>query len=148
QQGVPVTFVFDRPNRPIQLAEGVDRPNQATLIAIGLHLPRLVTQLGENRDVDLFIGKLGSLARMALSAAAQKREFLRKHLRATATLNRGFLIDRARTVLVPVGLEAIARLFCGHGLSSSPSALTFAKRVLRRLQEAIEQDASSYLLDA
>jgi hypothetical protein len=148
QQGVPVTFVFDRPKRPIHLAEGIDRPNQATLIAIGVHLPRLAGQLGERRDIERLIGKLGSLVRMALSAAAQKREFLKKHLRATATLNRGFLIDRARTAIVPVGLEAISRLFCGHGLCASSSALGFAKRVLKRLQEAIEQDGRSYLLDA
>jgi hypothetical protein len=148
QRSVPVMLVFDRPKRPIQLAEGIDRPNQATLLAIGLHLPRLAKQLGESRDIDLLLSKLGSLVRMALSAAAQKRESLKKYLRATTALNRGFLVDRARTVIVPVGLEAITRSFCGRSLCASASALGFAKRVLERLQEAIEQDGPSYLLDA
>ena len=74
-------FVFDRPRRPVSLAEGVDRQHPAVLLTVGLHLPRLAEQPGVDGDPTRFLKKLGSLARLALSAAVQKREFLRRQER-------------------------------------------------------------------
>ena len=59
--------------------------------------------------------KLGSLARMALSAAVQKRDFLRRHCEDRPALTSGFLLDRARLVVVPIGLESCVRAFTGQG---------------------------------
>src|SRR5262249_46040871 len=107
ERGLSTTFVFDRPRMPLQVCEGVDRASPAALIAIGLGLPRLLDQLGSRRDAETFIGKLGSLARLALNAAAQKRDFLKKQ-NSSPEFHRGFLIDRARTVIVPVGLGTVS----------------------------------------
>jgi hypothetical protein len=148
QQHVPVTFVFDRTGRAIQLAEGIDRSSPAVLIAVGIDLTRLAGQQESNTNRELFVQKLGSLARLALSAAAQKRDFLKKHAGASAALNRGFLIDRARTVIVPLGLDAVTRTLVGQGICASMTALDFAKSVLQRLDDALQQDGPSYLLNA
>ena len=44
-QGAPLAFTFDRPRRPVQLAEGIDRRHPAVLLTVGLHLPRLAEQV-------------------------------------------------------------------------------------------------------
>ena len=58
---------------PVALAEGLDRQHSAVLLAVGLHLPRLIAQCGPQIDPPLFLRKLDSLARLALSAATQKQ---------------------------------------------------------------------------
>ena len=59
-------------------------------------------------DADRFRQRLGSLARLALSVAVQKRDRIRQQARADTALRRGFLLDRARLVVVPVGLDEAA----------------------------------------
>jgi hypothetical protein len=145
---IPVTFTFDRPKEPISLAEGIDRRNQAALMAIGVHLPRLVEQAGKHPTAEQFVRKLGSLARLALSAAAQKRDFVKKHTLAEAEVRRGFLLDRARTVIVPVGLELVVQALAGASQWESSSALGLAKQILESLKTAVEQDSASYALEA
>src|SRR5262249_19659471 len=75
--GAPLAFVFARPRKPLDLAEGIDRGHPAVLMSVALHLPRLAVQTG-SRDPERLLAKLGSLARMALSAGMQKRAFLRR----------------------------------------------------------------------
>jgi hypothetical protein len=142
--GTPLAFVFERPRRPIPLAEGVDRHHPAVLMTVGLNLPRLVEQIG-SPEPTLFLQKLGSLARLALSAAVQKRDFLRRHSRPALTS--GFLLDRARLVVAPMGLEAVTHKLLGRGLCSGGSALEFAQQVIRRLQNVLRQDGQACLLE-
>src|SRR5207247_3158413 len=73
-----IEFVMDRPRRPIILAEGVDRKHPAALLAVGVNLARLTAHAGVAGDARRFLDKLPSLARMAVSAAAQRRQFLRR----------------------------------------------------------------------
>jgi hypothetical protein len=134
----PVTCVFDRPKRPVPLAEGLDRQHRATLMTIGLNLLRLADHPGLQAHPDLFVQKLGSLVRLALSAATQKRDFLRRH---RPVLNQGFLLDRARLVIVPVGLETAVRRLTGQGLCGSAEGVTFARLLLQRLVEAVQAEA-------
>jgi hypothetical protein len=115
--GAPVVFVFDRPRRPVDLAEGMDRRHPAALLTVGVDLPRLADQPGVDGDPARFLRKLGSLARLALSAAVQKRDFLRRRKQAGGPpLSAGFLLDRARLVVAPVGLDVVALRFTGEGL--------------------------------
>ncbi len=146
-EGTGIAFVFDRSRRSISLAEGLDRQHPAVLLTVGLHLPRLVQQLGGKCEPALFLQKLGSLARLALSAATQKREFLRRHSQRRPALARGFLLDRARLVVVPIGLEAATQALLGKGLCSSGAALEFARQVVQRLRSILQQDGRAYLLD-
>jgi hypothetical protein len=129
------------------LAEGLDRRHIASLLTVGVNLPRLAAQPGLSGDPARFLQKLGSLVRMALSAAAQKREFLRHHGHARPALTRGFQLQRARLVLAPVGLEAAARLYYGRGLGDGGPGLEFAREVLQRLRETLRQDGAAHHLD-
>jgi hypothetical protein len=142
--GGPVGFVFDRPRRPVPLAEGVDRGSPAVLLTVGLHLPRLAEQPGVGGDPPLFLKKLASLARLAMSAAAQKRDCLRRRERTLPpqgpAVSGGFLLDRARLVVAPVGLDAAVRSFTGAGMSEGGAALEFGKQVVQALRDVLRQD--------
>jgi hypothetical protein len=142
-----VAFVLDRPRRPPALVEGLDRRHGAVLLSVGLHLPHLLQRKQLGTEPELFLDKLGSLTRLALSAAARKREFLRKN-RAAAEINRGFLLDRARLVVTPVGLEAAVRTLTGGDVCSHRGAAEFARKVVQRLRQVLRQDGPAYQLDA
>ena len=134
---VPICFVFDRPRRPVALAEGLDRNHRAALLCVELHLPALARQGGLLADVDRFCQRLGSLARLALSAGVQKRDHLRK---AIPELTRGFLLDRARLVVVPVGLDEVVRLYTDWGLASGGPSLELGRRIVGRLCDVLRHD--------
>jgi hypothetical protein len=138
-----VRFVFDRPRRPVSLAEGVDRLHPAVLLTVGVHLPRLAEQPGVDGDATRFLKKLGSLARLALSAAVQKREFLRRRESGRPLVTSGFLLDRARLVVAPVGLDAVVTAFTGGGLCSSKESLDFGKQIVQTLRDVLRQDGGA-----
>jgi hypothetical protein len=128
--GAAVAFVFDRPRRPLALAEGIDRRHPAVLVTVGVHVAALAA-----RHPAALLDKLGSLARLALSAGRQKREFLRRHSAGRPALTHGFLLDRARLLVTPVGLDGAADL-------------DLARRIVERLHAALQQDGSTYRLEA
>jgi transcriptional regulator NrdR family protein len=142
-QGAPITIVFDRPNGPISLAEGLDRRYSGLLNTVGIHLPRLARQLGERCTPELFLQKLGSLARLAITAAIQKRRFLtRYHRNRTA-----FLVDRARLAVVPVGLEFVARNFAGQSILPGTPAAELASRIVQNLHDTLRDEGPRYNLE-
>lgn len=147
-EGAPVAFVFDRPRRPVALAEGMDRRNPALLLTVGVHLPRLAEQLAKPADPAVLLQKLGSLARLALSAAVRKREFLRSRGHARPALGRGFLLDRARLAVAPIGLEALTQQLFGTGLCEGGRGLEFARRLIERLRGVLRQDGPACQLEA
>lgn len=146
-EGAPLAFVFDRPRRAIALAEGLDRQHPAVLLTVGLHLPRLIEQAGPRLDPPLFLRKLGSLARLALSAATQKRNFLRRHRCGRPNVNRGFILDRARLVVVPVGLDHAVRTLLGQGFCTAGPARQFAQQAVSYLHTVLYQEGRNNLLD-
>lgn len=153
-EGAPLAFVFDRPRRPAALAEGIDRRHPALLLGVGLDLPQLALQPGIDGDPAKFLAKLGSLARLALSAGVQKREYLRRlersRTRLTAdspALTSGFLLDRARLLAAPLGLDCVVQSFVHKGLSAGGSALDFAKQIVLRLRDVLRQDGRMTHLD-
>ena len=75
--GKPIRFVFDRPRRPVALAEGLDRKCPGVLLEVGLDLAALAARPEIKRDGATLLKKLPSLAHLAVSAARQKREYLR-----------------------------------------------------------------------
>ena len=153
-EGAPLSFVFDRPRRPIALAEGIQRQHPAALLTVGLHLPRLAEQPGIDGEPNKYLSKLGSLARLALSAGVQKREYLRRLERGRPrpasdgpALTSGFLLDRARLVVAPVGLDAVVRSFFTKGLSAGGAALDFGRQIVLRLRDVLRQDGRYAHLD-
>jgi hypothetical protein len=147
--GGAISFVFDRPRRPVVLAEGIDRQHPAALLTVGLHLPRLAAQPGLAGDLGSFLHKLGSLARLAVSAGVQKREYLRRLERAhPSPLTTGFLLDRARLVVVPVGLDHVVQQFVGRGLTSGGAALDLGRQIVTRLRDVLRQEVRTSHLEA
>jgi hypothetical protein len=146
-EGAPRAFVFDRPRRPVALAEGLDRQHPAVLLTVGLHLPRLIEQSGPGIDPPRFLRKLGSLARLALSAASQKRSFLRRQIHGRPNINRGFLFDRARLVVVPIGLGHAVHTLLGHRPCATASARELARQVVKSLKSVLQTDGQANLLD-
>jgi hypothetical protein len=152
--GAPLAFVFDRPGRPVALAEGIDRENPAVLLTVDLHLPRLAEMAGVEGDPQRFLRKLASLARLALSAGVQKRAFLRRQERAgtdatagRAALLAGFLLERARLLVHPSGLDDVARDFTGVGLLAGGAALEFGTRVVERVRDVLRHDGRHALME-
>lgn len=153
-EGAPLAFVFDRPRRRLALAEGIDRQHPAVLLTVGLHLPRLAMQPGIDGDPAKFLSKLGSLARLALSAGVQKREYLRRLERSRSrpstdapALTSGFLLDRARLLVCPVGLDHVVHSFVQKGLSAGGAALDFGRQIGLRLRDVLRQDGRNVHLD-
>jgi hypothetical protein len=153
-EGAPLAFVLDRPRRTVALAEGINREHTASLMTVGLHLPRLALQPGIDGDPAKFLSKLGSLARLALSAGVQKREYLRRlernrprPLPDAPALTSGFLLDRARLLVAPVGLDNVVHSFANKGLSAGGAPLDFARQIVMRLRDVLRQDGRNVHLD-
>jgi hypothetical protein len=140
--GVPISFAFDRPDLRVSLAPGIDRQNPALLLVVHLNLPRLAVQLaGAPNAAALFLQKLGSLVRLALSAGIQKRDFLRKYGTDKERLESGFLLDRARLLVAPVGIDSVIATLLGTSLKDEPKGLEFARRILERLFHVVSEDS-------
>jgi hypothetical protein len=84
---------------------------------------------------------------MAVSAGAQKRKFLRRQADGTGVA-RGFLLDRARLVVAPVGLEAVVRRLTGQSPTRSPLALDCACRIVETLTTCLAAAGQVAHLDA
>jgi len=133
-QAAPIAFVPDRPRQPVALAEGLDRRHRAALAVVGVGLPRFLQRIRTERppadaNADVF-DKLGSLTRLALTAGRVRREFLRRHGRSA--VRDEFFLDRARLVVVPLGLDAVARAIAPDGRCSP-----YALQILHGLNAAI-----------
>jgi hypothetical protein len=142
-QGAPITISFDRPNRPISVAEGLDRKFNGLLISIGIHLPVLTRQLADRADAEKFLHKLGSLARLAITGAIQKRRFLTRYHRPRTA----FVVDRARLNVVPVGLESVTRQFTGQGIRPGTPGIEFALRIIHHLYGILNEEGHRYNLE-
>ena len=134
--GANLTFAFDRPRRPVALGDGMDRRHAAVLTEVGVNLPVLLNHPSVGGDLRTFLSKLPSLARMAVSAAGQRRKYLRDQANLPS-LSRGFLMDRAQCVTSVVGLDAVARTLSGQHIDEGPVALELALTVLRTLHTAL-----------
>jgi hypothetical protein len=102
-------------------------------------LARLLDQPGVRHDPEVLVRKVGSLARLALSAGVQKREFLRKHAANRPALTRAFLLERGGLVVVPTGLENVVRAITGAGLCQA-DGLSLGRRIVERLGQVLHED--------
>jgi ATP cone domain len=145
-QGKAIRFVFDRPRAVPMLAEGLDRKCPGVLLEIGLDLAALARRLEIGADGAGFLKKLPSLARIAVSAAQQKYRFLRG-VAEDSPLKRGFLLERASAVVVPIGLQAVAHSITGASLTRSPLSLDFALQILHTLKDTLHSAGRAVNLD-
>ncbi len=75
-EGRGLTLTLDRAKGRTVLAPGVDRRHAAALMDVYLDLPHFLRLAAVDNDARLFLDKLPSLARMAVRAGVQKRNFL------------------------------------------------------------------------
>jgi hypothetical protein len=111
----------------------------------------LLLQPGVEGDPEQYVKKLGSLVRLALSAGARKLDHLRARQRQglafSPLLHDGFLLDRARLVVAPVGLDHVVNAFTNRSLAAGRPARELGERILSRLQEVLRHDARRVHLD-
>src|SRR5262249_44053456 len=130
--GASVEFVLDRPRAPVVLGPGIDRGSPTGLTQIGVNLVRLVEQMGGPPvDPDVLLRKVGSLTRFAKTAAHVKQDFLRRNGRPG--VREAFLVDRARLVIVPIGLESAAR-------ATERAPAEMARDLVKAIRTAAETD--------
>jgi hypothetical protein len=144
--GKPIRFVFDRPRKRILFSEGLDRKTPGVLSVIGLDLAAFASRPDIAHDGPTLLKKLPSLARIAVSAANQKRQALRT-LPESSPLKQRFLIERASSVIVPYGLDAVVQAATGASLFDSPLSLQFALELLGVLRATLDQAGRGVNLD-
>lgn len=135
--GAPVQFVFDRSRKAVWLGPGLDHQHPAALLAVALDLAALHAHTGRAADPEEFLGKLPNLAGLAVSAGVQKRSYLRKTLPEDSPLVRGFMLERARLVVCPVGLECLVEELTGEVLTGSARAVELGRRMVLALQDGL-----------
>ncbi|MBI2805053.1 MAG: hypothetical protein HYX68_08730 [Planctomycetes bacterium] len=145
-QGKPVRFVFDRAPPPIALAEGFDRKCPGLLLEVGLDLPALMRCAPAVGDGSALLKSLPGLARIAASAAQQKRRYLRD-LPADAAVKRSFVLERSSALVVPIGLDEVVQRITGASLWRSPLSLDFARQILQTLKKTLCQSGRAAQLD-
>jgi len=143
-EGYPIAFTFDRPRRPVSLAEGIDRLHPTLLTAVAVDLAHLANHLDSRADANHFLDKLRSLTGLALSAGVQKRDFLRRR----GPHWPGFLLGQARLVIVPLGLTEVVHRWANGSISHDPGALVFARNVVRRMVEVVQAGARRCSVEA
>lgn len=139
-QGKAVRFVFDRPQSDITLAEGMERKHSGVLFEVAINLAAFARRSEINQDGVTLLRKLPSLARMAVSAAVQKRNYLR-NLPESAPLKRGFLIERATCVVALAGLDDAVQSITGTSLSNSQLSLEFSRQIVQVLHTTLEHQS-------
>ena len=145
--GAGIAFVFDRPRHTVSLCASLDRKHASVLLTVGLNLVRLLDQCSLPTDKTQFLHKLESLVRLSISAARQKREFLRRNSKYRQVLSRGFSLERARLVVVPDGLSEVVRLVTGRDIFSAGEGSDFARAVLGRMREILTVEGQSCVLE-
>jgi hypothetical protein len=131
------SVLFDRPRRPFVLSHGTNRERPAVLQEIVLDLPKLLDVPEIDGRAERLLEKLPSLSRLAISAAGQKRKYLRRH---AEHLGRGFLLDRAVVRLIPRGLDAVVRRLMNVAVTETKLARAFGRRILAALADPLDAE--------
>jgi hypothetical protein len=137
-----IQFVFDRPTEPISLGAGLTRDRSSALLYVGVHLARLAEQLSPSAP-EIFLQKLANLVRIAVAAGQAKFNFLRRHGRPE--LHRGFMLERARLVVVPVGLEEAVRFVTDRPACDLGPGSEFARQIVVQLMQSLAQETPGNL---
>ena len=132
----PIVFAPDRPRRTVTLGDGLDRDNTGVLAVIGIGLPRLRENVreGAKPKAETVLAKLGSLARLALSAGRFRRGVIRRHEPAAGA--GGFLADRARLVVMPLGIDQVVHQITGQHWTAG-EGLKFVRDLFLTLNAAL-----------
>jgi hypothetical protein len=131
-------FALDRARRPVALGQGADRRHGAVLLDVRLNLPHFLNMAGVGGEVRVFLEKLPSLARMAVRAGVQKRNFLRRQGGSRPGLVQGFLLERAWLTVVPAGLDDVVHALSGQGMVRSKLSLDLGRQIITILHDTLQ----------
>jgi hypothetical protein len=131
RDSLSVEFVLDRPKEEMVTGPGMDRSVPGVLQQIGINLVRLLEQMDAPVDPELFLKKVGSLARFAKTAGHVKQDYLRQHGRRE--IRDAFLLERSRILLIPEGLAEVSA-------ATSLPAVEFGRQILQTIRQSLESD--------
>jgi hypothetical protein len=103
--------------------------------------------MGTDIKPDAFLQKLKTLIRLALSAGVQKRDFLQQHAQGRPDLTSGFLLQRARLLVVPNGLAAVTDVFFRERVLPFGQAAQFTHRALDHLVRGLREEGRQRLME-
>jgi hypothetical protein len=142
-EGHALAVVFDR--SPMSVGEGLRRTGEAirpVLDFVGVNLPLVWRDAGSPRSLTALESPIAAAAALAVRAALQKREFLRR-LPSCLELRS---LDQAALAIFPIGLDWTVRRVMGHGLAEDDGALRLAEAMTRLLFVAAEREARHFAL--
>jgi len=140
-----LAFVFDRPRRAVAFGGGLSRSHRAVLTQVSIQLRALAEQPGMLADPERYLQRLGSLLRLALRAAVQRRQQLRRQNRPA--LSEGFLLERAIVVLGVLDLDEVVRRFTGWSLANGGDSLGWGTRIVQRLLDMLQREGQHLQLE-
>jgi hypothetical protein len=157
-----LTFVFDRPRQDVWFGEGITRKRKGVLQVVGLNLPMLANRRGDAASIESqgdvapaglparagrFVDRLKCLAEMALSAAVQKRVFLRREAVHRPALGEGLRLERAGLMVSPLGLDDTVLRLTGERPCDGDEGRSVACAILARLAAVLAAEGRRIGLD-
>jgi hypothetical protein len=142
-EGHSVAIVYDR--GPVPLGEGLRRLGESVrpvLDYVGVSLPHLWRDAGSPRALPALEDGLRQTIQLAVRAAVQKREFVRRLPSVTDFT----ALDSAVVALFPIGLDWTVRQLVGKTFAEDEGALKLAETLVRYLREAAEREARHFAL--
>lgn len=132
-------IIFDRPTRPILLGPSIQRDGLPCLVQVNLDLVRFVEMLGGGPlDREVYIKKLGSLARLARSVGYFQQDFLRNPRQFRVEMPN---IDPLHSYLDVAHLGLIESSIRVLGSRADEQAvLALASQSLATIQQALQGD--------
>jgi hypothetical protein len=138
-RGLPVRFVLRPHGRSVPLGDGLDSRTPALLLVVTLDLSGLYRRVGKPASAEDLAVRALSLARLAVSAGTQKRDFIRSCAQSHWP---PFLLDRAAVGLRLQGLEAILAELHGPGPFHRQESWNYALQFARVFADGLRQEAS------
>ena len=143
EEGHRVAIVFDR--EPTPLGEGLRRVHDVirpVLDYIGLSLPVVWRDAGSPRSLPALEDGLRQAVQLAVHAAVQRREFVRRLPRRGEML----ALDHAITAIYPIDLDWTVRQLVGKSIGEDEGALKLGETLVHYLHDFAEREARHFAL--
>jgi len=130
-------FVVDSPGRLPDLGYGVTAAEPAVLQVVHADLVGLRRHVGDDvHNLDQFLPKVASLARLSLAVGHAKRRHLRR--RGPPGVRGAFILERSQLALTLQGLESVAREFAAG--TDERRRIAISRQLRRAFADALAAD--------
>jgi ATP cone domain len=140
-EGHHVAIAFDR--EPATAGEGLRRLRdviRSVLDFIGISLPVVWRDAGSPRSLPVLEDGLRQSIQLAVRAAIQKREFIRR----LPTRIESPVIDHAILAIYPIGLDWTARQLVGRSAAEDEGSLKLCETLVRLLRDTAAREARHF----